>query len=551
MKDRIKETILKLSFLRETYFLISRKKLNKAKVDKKIAALKKSCDKKVAVLPVIVSLTSYGQRQKDLKYTLYSIVSQSMKAEKIIVWISENESVPEEIKLFEPFCVEVKFCKDLRSYKKLVPALEVFGDRIIVTADDDIFYPKNWLKNLWEAHLRFPGAKVCTKAREVNILDGKVLPYRMWKQGKGYSVWGKKLFPLGYGGILYPEHAFDGLNEIMAPAIFEKYCPFADDIWFYFSGLKNGLETVMAKYEGPVKYVDIYKEYGLNGADSLQKVNVQGNRNDQQFEEAMKFFCNNFSEKTEDYKVSIVVPNFNGEKYIEETIKSVINQTHENWEMLIVDDCSTDSSIQIAKKYGAEDSRIRIFENERQMGAAFSRNRALDEAEGDFVAFLDSDDLWEKNKLEVQLKFMLEKDVDFCYSSYRLIDENGNKLGRCTRVPKKVSYRKMLFHDFTGCLTVIYRRKLFQKIRSFDLKNNNDYGLFLQILKDARNACGIDQVLASYRIREGGISRKKLKKVVPFYELMHEHLGYGMIFSSFFLFTNILIGKLWKYRREI
>ena len=119
--------------------------------------------------------------------------------------------------------------------------------------------------------------------------------------------------------------------------------------------------------------------------------------------------------------ISIITPNFNCEVFIKSTIESVISQTYSNWEMLIVDDCSTDRSYEIALDYAKKDSRIKVLKNEKNSGAAISRNLALDNANGDYIAFLDSDDLWEPNKLEVQLKFMEEHDCDFCFTKYVLL----------------------------------------------------------------------------------------------------------------------------------
>jgi len=217
--------------------------------------------------------------------------------------------------------------------------------------------------------------------------------------------------------------------------------------------------------------------------------------------------------------------------------------------MLIVDDCSTDGSYELSLGYAAKDNRIKVIRNEKNSGTAISRNRAIDIAKGEYIAFLDSDDLWEPEKLEKQISFMKDKDCDFCFSRYDLIDEENCSLGKKVRIIKNLTYRKLLHHDFIGCLTAIYRRDIAEKTRSFPIKNNNDYGLFLQVVHSAKNSMGINEVLAHYRIRKSGISRKKLKKVKPYFELMHNYLHYPYILSCWFLFTNILIGKIWKYEK--
>lgn len=252
---------------------------------------------------------------------------------------------------------------------------------------------------------------------------------------------------------------------------------------------------------------------------------------------------NNFSKSL----ISIITPSFNCIKFIEQTILSVLKQTYIYWEMIIVDDCSTDGSYEIALDYSKKDKRIKLLRNENKSGAAISRNKALDIAQGEYIAFLDSDDLWEPNKLEVQIKFMILHNCDFCYSRYNLINEDNVLLNKTVRIPSKLSYYKLLHHDFIGCLTAIYKFDFAKEIRSFEIKNNNDYGLFLQVVKKAKNVMGIQEVLAHYRIRESSISRKKLKKVKPYFELMHRYLKYPYIITCWFLFTNILIGKIYKY----
>ena len=247
--------------------------------------------------------------------------------------------------------------------------------------------------------------------------------------------------------------------------------------------------------------------------------------------------------------VSIICPNYNCGRFIAQSIETVLAQTHTQWEMLIVDDCSNDNSYEIALEYAKKDNRIKLIRNEINSGAAISRNKALDLAQGEFITFLDSDDLWVAEKLEKQIKFMRNNNCDFCFSRYDLIDEDNKSLGKTARVPKKLSYMKLLHHDFIGCLTAMYRSDFTNGIRSFIIKNNNDYGLFLQVVKKSQNAMSLNEVLAHYRIRKSGISRRKLKKVKPFFELMHKYLHFPYIISCWFLFTNILIGKIYKYER--
>lgn len=248
--------------------------------------------------------------------------------------------------------------------------------------------------------------------------------------------------------------------------------------------------------------------------------------------------------------ISIITPNYNCGRFIAQTIESVLAQTYRHWEMLIVDDCSTDNSYQIALEYSQKDTRIKVFQNEKNSGAAVSRNKAIELSQGEYLAFLDSDDLWLPEKLERQLQFMQENDCDFSYCRYSLIDENNVPLGKVVRIPRTLSYVKYLHHCFTGCLTVMYRKDFCQEVRSFDVKNNNDFSLFLQVVKKARRAMGYNEVTGYYRIRSNSISRKKTDKVLPYFQLMHDNLNYPYLLVCWFLFCNVLIGKVWKYKKD-
>lgn len=249
--------------------------------------------------------------------------------------------------------------------------------------------------------------------------------------------------------------------------------------------------------------------------------------------------------------ISIVTPNYNCGRFIAQTIESVLAQTYTNWEMLIIDDCSTDDSYSIAVEYAKKDSRIKVFQNEKNSGAAVSRNKAIELSQGEYLAFLDSDDLWMPEKLELQLKFMQENNCDFSYCKYDLVDEDCVPIGKIAKIPRKLTYFKYLHHCFTGCLTVMYRKDFACNVRSYDIVNNNDYGLFLQIVHLAKKSMGLDEILAHYRIHKQGISRNKIKKVKPYFDLMHKCLGLPIILACWFLITNFVIGKLWKYKQII
>jgi len=246
--------------------------------------------------------------------------------------------------------------------------------------------------------------------------------------------------------------------------------------------------------------------------------------------------------------VSIITPCYNSEKYISKTIESVLAQTYMNWEMIIVDDCSTDDTFKVAMVFAENDKRISVIRLDWSKGAAEARNVAISVSKGGYLAFLDSDDLWLPRKLESQLLFMENHDCDFCFTEYEHIDENGEQLGKKARVIKTLTYEKMLFHDFVGCLTVVYRQDINKKYFGPILTSCNDYALFLKVLKHAKNAMGYKNVLARYRVVNNSLSKNKVNKVLCFIETMTKYENKNLFVSLFYLITNQVLKYFWKYK---
>lgn len=247
--------------------------------------------------------------------------------------------------------------------------------------------------------------------------------------------------------------------------------------------------------------------------------------------------------------VSIITPNWNCEKFIAETIASVQAQTYQNWELLIQDDCSTDTSLQVARRYAEKDSRIKIEVNPKKSGAAVTRNYAIQRSQGAYLAYLDSDDIWVPEKLEKQLDFMDTHQCDACFSRYEHMDTGGVSLGVQAQVKKKVTYRDLLIHDWFGCLTLIYKQDLNHKIYGSDVQKANDYALFLNVMKNIKCAYGLDECLAAYRIRKGSVSRNKWKKVEHYIHVLQTVAHKNIIMAYILLFTHLFIKSFFKYKK--
>lgn len=244
------------------------------------------------------------------------------------------------------------------------------------------------------------------------------------------------------------------------------------------------------------------------------------------------------------------MPSYNTEDYIAASIESVLAQTYENWELLIVDDCSKDNTDAVVARF--TDPRIRYFKNEKNSGAAVSRNRAIREAGGRWIAFLDSDDLWEPEKLEKQLDFMVTNGYSFTYTDYQ-IQLNGQWQPYIITGPNVVGKWKMYNYCYFSTITVMYDREKIGLVQIADLKKNNDYAMWLQIIEKSK-CYRLPQCLSYYIKREGSISSgSKLKLIKHHYILFRKGLGKNAVVSALLTVNNLFYGVLKKlfYKKKI
>lgn len=239
--------------------------------------------------------------------------------------------------------------------------------------------------------------------------------------------------------------------------------------------------------------------------------------------------------------VSIITPLYNSEAFIEETILSVINQTYSNWEMIIVDDNSKDNGVLLVKVYQERDSRIVLVPNQNSPGAAGSRNTAITLAKGRYIAFLDSDDLWMPEKLEIQIKFMQLNEHYFTYTFYEQISEEGNYLKSINNLPLKVSYKSSMMSNKIGCLTAVYDVKYFGKVYMENIVKRQDYTLWLKLLKKVKFAYCVPEILSRYRITKGSISSNKFKLIKYHWYIYRKIEKQTLVRSLYYLSNYIFI----------
>lgn len=247
--------------------------------------------------------------------------------------------------------------------------------------------------------------------------------------------------------------------------------------------------------------------------------------------------------------VSIITPLYNNDIYIEETIKSVLSQTYQHWEMIIIDDHSTDCSLNIALMYSKMDKRIKVFKNEKNLGTCVTRNIAIEKANGRYIAFLDSDDTWDSVKLEKQLRFMVDNNFYFTYTDYNVIDSEGELLNISRFAPNKITYKSMLWQNRIGCLTVIYDANVIGKV--YNINNRmivDDYAMWLRVLRRTDGFC-LRENLANYRVLNNSLSSKKMSLVKKNYNVYRISEGMSLIKSCYYIVLFMVIYLTKKGRR--
>lgn len=241
--------------------------------------------------------------------------------------------------------------------------------------------------------------------------------------------------------------------------------------------------------------------------------------------------------------VSIVMASYNSELTIRESIDSIINQSYENWELLITDDCSIDDTQEIVRNYASLDSRISFFVNDVNSGAGFSRNESIVRSKGKYIAFLDSDDIWLPCKLEKQVKFMEDESILFSYTSYQKFSKNGLRGNYIP--PLTVTYNELLYGCVIGCLTVMFNAEVLGRQTMPLIRKRQDMGLWLKLLELCGKAYALHDVLALYRV-DSGMSKNKIDAALFQWKLYRDVLGLNL-FKSIKCFFFYSVKGFFKY----
>lgn len=250
--------------------------------------------------------------------------------------------------------------------------------------------------------------------------------------------------------------------------------------------------------------------------------------------------------------ISVIMPAYNAENFIGESIRSVIHQTYENWELLIIDDASKDNTVEAVKQISEDDERLKLHILPTNQGAGFARNIGIKAAKGTYITFLDADDLWRSQKLEIQLRFMQQHKIDVSFSDYELIDETGKSLNLKIEALPQLSLNKLIRANYIGNLTGMYHNEKLGKVYCPPIRKRQDWAMWIEIVKIAGKAYGIQKNLASYRVRENSISGNKPEMLRYNFNVYRKFLGFSAVKSSafftFFLFEQFFIKSRQKKR---
>lgn len=468
---------------------------------------------------IILSLTTYGERINTVYLTIETLLNQTKKADKIILWLAEDEfnrdNLPSTLKEQEKLGLEIGFCKDIKSYKKLIPTLKKHPNDIIVTFDDDLLYRLDTLEKLYDAYLNDPKCIHCIRGRKIksNIL-GELQSYNKWKNSFNYFKASYKIIPIGVGGVLYPVNCF--YKDILKEDLFMTLAPRADDIWFKAMTFKNGFKCKIVKQDKKkikkLNYIDGTQEKSLFNSNKDEE-----NGNNPQIKSVFGMYniMNVKSELKYDFKVSVIVPVYNVEKYLKECLDSVANQSLENIEIICIDDCSPDNSIKIIKDYMKKDNRIKVISHKSNLGLGGARNTGIENAKGEYIFFLDSDDKIDSKTLEKLYNTAKEQNANVVCCDIEMFYDDGTKKAFKNSKKRIYGWNKLKPKNFETLNRIawnkLYNNEIFKnkEIRFTNHLIHEDIEFYWKCFLNYPKAFVIKEKLYFYRQRENSIMSQK------------------------------------------
>lgn len=245
---------------------------------------------------------------------------------------------------------------------------------------------------------------------------------------------------------------------------------------------------------------------------------------------------------------SVIIATFNCANYILEALESVWVQSFRDYEVIIVDDCSKDQTLELIKNYIQNKDNWHLVVNEKNMGTGSARNKAIRHACGQYVAILDGDDIWEKDKLLRQSQFLLQEGVDFCYASYCFVDKSSKDLGYCYPAKPTATYKSMLKENYIGCSTAVVSRKIFNSIKMKEREINEDYIFWLEIMRRGYKGAGVLEPLAKYRIHHGNRSFNKIKSARSRFMIYRKYEKLSLLSSIYYILHYAIHAIIRSYR---
>ena len=421
---------------------------------------------------LIVSLTSYPNRMYDIHYCLYSLLTQTCKPDKVILWLAREqfpnleEDIPQKVMELKKHGLTIEWCRDLKSYKKLVFSLKEYPNDIIVTADDDLYYEKDWLEQLYNEYKKNSKCVIGHRAHFISFDGDTFSKYSKWKKLIQEDEPSFLNFPTTGGGVLYPPNILykDAVNE----KLFMNLAPNGDDIWFWSMSVLNNKKTkIVENGYNIINYVNLERELGFNDDGILFSLNGKEGKNDEQLASVINYYpkIKDILKKEIPPKVSIIIPVYNAEKYIEKCLNSVLNQTLENIEIICINDGSKDNSLKILENYAKNDGRIKIL-NQKNQDRGVARNNGLKIAKGEYIGFIDNDDWVSKDYYEVLYENAKKSNADISATSEVIFpDENKKKnVGfKGNNTLKSIESKSTLVLSSGVMWNKIYKRKLIIK----------------------------------------------------------------------------------------